>query len=434
LGANSVNSSELIDGSVDLSHMSSQSVDSDNIVEATIVEGDLDADVVPVDEDFMQFDSTGSNFTWRSDVETISDLSSAATGWNSTGVVIDFALTADADAGDFDLDSLDRLEFFDAGLFIDGGTDAVMLISTDGTLEIATNDWDISTTGVQTNMGNITSNGTVDASDFVGNLYDASGAVDLDIGSGDVLDITLSENGGTYIFDDGLSMGEDNITNVGIVSLDSITGDANAIVIGDNGDTVQIDSSDWDISTVGDMTNIGAITMDGTLAVNGDLITSDGVLVINATSATSFNEENITNVGQLDVDTIIGDGATLVLGDNTETIAINSSDWDIGTTGIQTGMGNITSNGLITSVTGVVTDTWEAQATGVVVINTSLTVSSGDSSISLNNLIAADPCGTGTAVLDTGAIYMSTAGEICYCDNTGTSVDLDIKDDTACAY
>ena len=77
--------------------------------------------------------------------------------------IIDWALTADADAGDFDLDSLDRLEFFDAGLFIDGGTNAVMLISTDGTLEIATNDWDISTTGVQTNMGDITSEGTIQA-------------------------------------------------------------------------------------------------------------------------------------------------------------------------------------------------------------------------------------------------------------------------------
>jgi len=74
----------------------------------------------------------------------------------------DVALTADADAGDYDWDSLDRLEFYDAGLYIDGGTDATLLISTDGTLQIATNDWDISTTGVQTGMGNITSDGTVE--------------------------------------------------------------------------------------------------------------------------------------------------------------------------------------------------------------------------------------------------------------------------------
>lgn len=45
LSANTVDSSELVDGSVDLSHMSSQSVDSDNIVNSTIVAADMaDAD------------------------------------------------------------------------------------------------------------------------------------------------------------------------------------------------------------------------------------------------------------------------------------------------------------------------------------------------------------------------------------------------------
>lgn len=39
----------------------------------------------------------------------------------------------------------------------------------------------------------------------------------------------------------------------------------------------------------------------------------------------------------------------MTIGNNGQTVAVNSSDWDIGATGIATGMGNITSDGLIAS-------------------------------------------------------------------------------------
>jgi len=39
-----------------------------------IIETDLDADVAATDGDFLQYDSTGTNFTWRSAAETASDL------------------------------------------------------------------------------------------------------------------------------------------------------------------------------------------------------------------------------------------------------------------------------------------------------------------------------------------------------------------------
>lgn len=41
----------------------------------SIIETDLDADVAPVDADFLQYDSTGTNFTWRNATEVKSDLS-----------------------------------------------------------------------------------------------------------------------------------------------------------------------------------------------------------------------------------------------------------------------------------------------------------------------------------------------------------------------
>lgn len=46
-----------------------------NINAGSIIETDLDGDVAPVDGDFLQYDSTGTNFTWRSAAETKTDLS-----------------------------------------------------------------------------------------------------------------------------------------------------------------------------------------------------------------------------------------------------------------------------------------------------------------------------------------------------------------------
>ncbi len=73
-----------------------------------------------------------------SGIPTSAALSAHASMTNAGAVtIVDWALTADADAGDFDLDSLDRLEFLDAGLFIDGGTNGTLTLSSDGTLGIS---------------------------------------------------------------------------------------------------------------------------------------------------------------------------------------------------------------------------------------------------------------------------------------------------------
>lgn len=46
-----------------------------DITDGTILQADLDSDVVAVDGDFLQYDSTGDNFTWRDASEVKSDLS-----------------------------------------------------------------------------------------------------------------------------------------------------------------------------------------------------------------------------------------------------------------------------------------------------------------------------------------------------------------------
>lgn len=76
------------------------------------------------------------------------------------------------------------------------------------------------------------------------------------------------------------------------------------------------------------------------LAILGDE-TGTGVLVF-GTSPT-FTTSIITPLAT--------HGTAIAIGDNTPTVAIDSSDWDISTTGVMTGIGNITSNGTIEGAT-----------------------------------------------------------------------------------
>lgn len=184
------------------------------------------------------------------------------------------------------------------------------------------------------NNADDTTTGTITATGYIGNLYDASGAVDLDIGSGDVLDITLSENGGTYIFDNGLDIGDDNLTSVGQIEADTLIGDGATLVIGDNSETIAINSSDWDIGTTGTVTNTLIDGDDNTLQ---DIAISQTKLVAGT---------NIT----LSTDTLNVDDAFLV------------NDANDSTTGILTATGGF-----------IATDIFEAVASGVTVINRDFT-------------------------------------------------------------
>jgi len=107
---------------------------------------------------------------------------------------------------------------------------------------------------------------------------------------------TLGVEGALYT-DTGFIAGTDTTFGSGLITTTGTTdllltiagGDltfAQATVIGDGGYVLSIDSSDWDISTTGDLTGIGSITMDGDISVGGNNIDSLGApLVLNATTA-----------------------------------------------------------------------------------------------------------------------------------------------------
>jgi hypothetical protein len=122
------------------------------------------------------------------------------------------------------------------------------------------------------------------------------------------------------------------------------TGTTNAaLTLGGGSGTVAVNSSDWDISTAGVMTGIGAITTDGlaTLAL--------GATISGATTAINENSNFATNIN-----TGSSSGA-LTLGGGSGTVAINSSDWDISTTGAMTGIGSIAADGAIYGLKPVLT-------------------------------------------------------------------------------
>ncbi len=78
-------------------------------------------------------------------------------------------------------------------------------------------------------------------------------------------------------------------------------------------------------------------TISGTVTLEADLDVGD---------------YNITNVGSIALDSVIADGSAIAIGAGTETVAIDSSDWDIGTDGAITGV-SFDANGTGNSISNV---------------------------------------------------------------------------------
>ena len=265
--------------------------------------------------------------------------------FNFNPTLTGFALAADADAGNFDLDSLDRLEFFDAGLYIDGGTDAVMDITSDGTLELHSADWDIGATGIMTGIGNITSDGTlvivaVDGSGTIsGILFTPDAADGADIGT---VDLEFSD---IYLAASSVIYGENDQSN-------SITSSATAWTFLLD---VAISGADLTLGVNADV--------DPTITFDGD--TSDGVLNYDEDNADFEFDQDIIITGGLNTDGVI------VLGDGGDNFSVASDGIDIATNGNITNAGTIGS-GAITSTGAVVGTSLVAGSTtgdGTVVIH-----------------------------------------------------------------
>lgn len=150
----------------------------------------------------------------------------------------------------------------------------------------------------------------------------------------------------------------------GTVTITSADNDANAaltvaaggtgaLTLGDTGSTAAITSSDWAIGATGIATGLGAITADGLITGTAGATLTGAAINLNVSSNFAVN---------------VGTGTTasaVTVGGGSNTVAINSSDWDVSTTGIMTGIGAITMDGALNNLdvqNGVVCDVTAATA------------------------------------------------------------------------
>jgi len=83
-----------------------------------------------------------------------------------------------------------------------------------------------------------------------------------------------------------------------------------------------------------------------------DIPANSGTLTVSRATSGTVTITSADNDSNAALTVAAGGTGALTLGDASSTTAITSSDWAIGTTGIATGLGAITSNGLITTTAG----------------------------------------------------------------------------------
>ena len=118
------------------------------------------------------------------------------------------------------------------------------------------------------------------------------------------------------------------------------------VSIGSGLNAVGIDTSSWDISTA------GALSGFSTLSLSGDISLANGKAVKSSSTTgetmliQGYDVDNTTYRNALTVTN--GNTIAIAVGTGNETVAIDSADWDISTTGAMTGIGAITADGTLT--------------------------------------------------------------------------------------
>ena len=154
------------------------------------------------------------------------------------------------------------------------------------------------------------------ATETISGVWTHSANVVLDDGTGDSPTLTLTDGSdATLILTKADGAGATIVTSAGDITL---TPGGTEVIIGGG-------------LSVGTTTAAG----DNNIRLDGHIYGQDGVSAI-------------TNMGYISCDVLNSDGTALTIGDGGETVAVNSSDWDISTAGVVTGLGSIGCDGDIT--------------------------------------------------------------------------------------
>ena len=233
-----------------------------------------------------------------------------------------------------------KVQFRDAAIYVNSSTDGQLDIVADTEIQIAATTIDINgavdmsstlgVTGVVTaNAGVVVDNITIDGTEIdlsSGDLtVDVAGDIKLNAGGGDIFLETaaatfgsLTNNSGNLIIKSGTTTAATfsgaNVTTGGDIASGGLITSAAGLVIANGGN-------------IGSASDTDAMT----IASGGGITFSQGVTstaASNTLGATSFNDANITNVGNIALDTITADGSTITITGNT-TFADGSYDFDI---------------------------------------------------------------------------------------------------------
>lgn len=226
-------------------------------------------------------------------------------------------------------------------------------------INIIQNDTTPATTYGLAIIGNDSGAGAITA----GILIDNQQATDIDITDGILIQATTADS-----IVDAIDVSDAEITN-------AINVGANNIV----GTTAVINFTNFDVDGSGNTTIAGTLDANGNVAIADTDVAFDG-------ASTTFT---ITGAFTL------SPGGAVLLGDGGDTLQINSSDWDISTTGDLTGIGGITADGAISftpsSTNGI---TFNVDADSLFTLNSA--VANGD-----NLVISPNNAGTGATFTGT---------------------------------
>jgi len=239
----------------------------------------------------IQADTIGTDEMANADHGMVSWTDGAAT-------VEDFALNAAADAGDQNITSLAKLEGYDTGLYLDMSSDGAINLTSDGTLELHSNDWDISTTGVITNASMSADQISAGALNIGGNAFTVN-SIEI-VGSDGEVNAAAIED--AYLHDgaaDAMSASTDGTALLSLTNTDdTLAAETYLLVLNHNeeydatehGDFLKcVEDADGTPGIMFDVEHDGDVQMAGDLTVSGDDIfmatnTDTAILIADGTN------------------------------------------------------------------------------------------------------------------------------------------------------
>lgn len=199
------------------------------------------------------------------------------------------------------------------------------------------------------NRGTTTIGGGSPGTLYMNGVYgEVTGTIDADGTPGTYILAAIfgkNSNAGTATGYAGYFDGNVNITgNAGITG--TLT-TYNIFTLGDGGDVGSINTSDWDITTTGIMTGITGITNDAAITSTG------GIVSLNASSNFVVNVATGTSTGAIS------------LGGGSNTVAVNSTSWDITTAGAFSGLTTLSMSNQLTNTLAIGTSPFSVTSTTV---------------------------------------------------------------------